>query len=59
MSENLESGSEKMKFYKKVIKFLKRKESRGAHFRTDYQFTNDVAEHTCMVKGETGLVFVA
>lgn len=38
---------------------LKRKESRGAHFRTDYQVTKDVAEHNCMVKGESGLVFVA
>lgn len=37
----------------------KRKESRGAHYRTDYQFTNEVAEHNCMVKGEKGLVFVA
>lgn len=38
---------------------LKRKESRGAHFRTDYQVTKEVAEHNCMVKGESGLVFVA
>lgn len=37
----------------------KRKESRGAHFRTDFQTTADVAEHNCMVKGEKGLVFVA
>lgn len=31
---------------------LKRKESRGAHFRSDYQITNDIAQHNCMVKGE-------
>jgi len=37
----------------------KRKESRGAHFRKDYQMTKEVAEHNCMVKGEKGLVFVA
>lgn len=29
----------------------KRKESRGAHFRNDYQITKDVAEHSCMIKG--------
>lgn len=38
---------------------LKREESRGAHFRTDYQYTSEVAEHNCVVKGEKGLVFVA
>lgn len=42
---------------------LKRKESRGAHFRTDYQATNDVAEHSCLVNGlkwgEKEPVFVA
>ena len=42
---------------------LKRKESRGAHFRNDYQFKRDIAEHNClvkdMVKGERGLVFIA
>lgn len=42
---------------------LKRKESRGAHYRTDYQATNDVAEHSCLVKGlkrgEQEPVFVA
>ena len=27
----------------------KRKESRGAHFRTDYQITEDIAEHSCIV----------
>lgn len=37
----------------------KRKESRGAHFRTDYQITKDVAEHSCMIKGEKAPVFVA
>lgn len=38
---------------------LKRKESRGAHFRTDYQATSDVAEHSCLIKGEKEPVFVA
>lgn len=38
---------------------LKRRESRGAHFRTDYQTTKNVAEHTCMIKGEKQPVFVA
>jgi L-aspartate oxidase len=38
---------------------LKRKESRGAHFRTDYSFTKEVAEHNCMQKTDEGLVFVA
>lgn len=42
---------------------LKRKESRGAHFRTDFQATSDVAEHSCLVKGlkkgEQEPVFVA
>lgn len=42
---------------------LKRKESRGAHFRMDYQATQDVAEHSCLVKGlkkgEQEPVFVA
>lgn len=37
---------------------IKRKESRGAHFRTDYPVTNEIAEHSCMIKGERGLVFV-
>lgn len=36
----------------------KRKESRGAHFRTDYQITKDVAEHSCIIKGEKTPVFV-
>jgi len=42
---------------------LKRKESRGAHFRSDYQIKHEIAEHNCLVKGEVrgecGLVFVA
>lgn len=38
---------------------LKRKESRGAHFRTDYQTTKSAAEHTCMIKGEKAPIFVA
>jgi len=37
----------------------KRKESRGAHFRTDYQVTKDVAEHNCIIKGEKEPTFVA
>ena len=36
----------------------KRKESRGAHFRTDFQMTKDVSEHNCMIKGEKTPVFV-
>lgn len=36
----------------------KRKESRGAHFRTDFQHTKDVSEHNCMIKGEKTPVFV-
>lgn len=36
----------------------KRKESRGAHFRNDYTQTDDLAQHSRMVKGEKGLVFV-
>lgn len=31
---------------------INRKESRGAHCRIDYQFTKDVAEHTCIEKGK-------
>lgn len=38
---------------------LKRKESRGAHFRSDYQITKDIAEHNCMMKGEKSPIFVA
>lgn len=37
----------------------KRNESRGAHYRTDYQMIKDVAEHSCMIKGEKEPVFVA
>lgn len=37
---------------------LKRKESRGAHFRKDYPNTKETVEHNCMIKGEKGLVFV-
>lgn len=38
---------------------LKRKESRGAHFREDYQTTKDIAEHNCMIKGGKEPTFVA
>lgn len=42
---------------------LNRKESRGAHFRKDFQATKDVAEHSCLIrgfgKGEQTPVFVA
>lgn len=37
----------------------KRKESRGAHFRTDYQVTKEIAEHNCMIKCEQKPTFVA
>lgn len=37
----------------------KRKESRGAHYRTDYQVTKDIAEHNCMIKSEKEPTFVA
>lgn len=37
---------------------LKRQESRGAHFRTDYIATSDLVEHSCMIKGAKGRVFV-
>lgn len=37
---------------------LKRKESRGAHFRTDFTQTNELAEHNLLKKGETKPVFV-
>lgn len=36
----------------------KRKESRGAHFRKDYPYTNEIAKHNCMIKGEREPVFV-
>lgn len=32
---------------------LTRKESRGAHFRTDYTMTNEIAEHNLLIKGES------
>lgn len=38
---------------------LNRKESRGAHFRKDFTATKEVAEHSCMIKGEKTPVFVA
>lgn len=37
---------------------LKRNESRGAHYRTDYTNMKEVAEHSCMIKGEKGFAFV-
>ncbi|MBR2526351.1 L-aspartate oxidase [bacterium] len=37
---------------------LKRKESRGAHYRSDYQFTKDIAEHNCVLKQQGELSFV-
>lgn len=41
---------------------LNRKESRGAHYRKDFQTTTDVAQHSCLirgiVKGEKTPVFV-
>lgn len=37
---------------------LKRKESRGAHFRKDYPYTKSPVEHNCMIKGEKRLVSV-
>lgn len=37
---------------------LKREESRGAHFRTDYPNMKEIAEHSCMIKGEKGFAFV-
>ncbi len=37
---------------------LNRKESRGAHYRTDYPFTKDIAEHNCVVKQQGELSFV-
>lgn len=33
-----------------VISALKRKESRGAHYRTDYLQTDDVARHSCLTR---------
>ena len=37
---------------------LNRKESRGAHFRSDYSYTADIAEHNCIVKQQGELSFV-
>ncbi|MBQ3312128.1 L-aspartate oxidase [bacterium] len=37
---------------------LNRKESRGAHYRTDFMVTKDIAEHTCIIKQEGELNFV-
>lgn len=37
---------------------LARKESRGAHYRTDYLSQNDVAEHSKLINKEGELVFV-
>lgn len=38
---------------------LKRQESRGAHFRTDFPKTSEIAQHNCMIKGENKPVFVS
>lgn len=37
----------------------RRKECRGAHFRTDYQFTNDNAHHNFMTKQDNGLAVIS
>ena len=37
---------------------LNRKESRGAHYRTDYPQTKDIAEHNCIIKQQGELSFV-
>lgn len=37
---------------------LNRKESRGAHFRTDYPTTNEVGKHNCVIKEEGEVSFV-
>lgn len=36
-----------------IIKLaLRRQESRGAHYRVDYQFTYDKGLHNCIVRGQ-------
>ena len=37
---------------------LNRKESRGAHYRIDYPFTKDIAEHSCIMNKQGELSFV-
>ena len=37
---------------------LNRKESRGAHYRTDFMITKDIAEHNCIMKQQGELSFV-
>lgn len=37
---------------------INRKESRGAHYRTDYPYTKDIAEHNCIIKQQGELSFV-
>ena len=37
---------------------LSRKESRGAHYRSDYPNTKDIAEHNCILKEQGELSFV-
>ena len=37
---------------------INRKESRGAHYRTDYPMTKDIAEHNCIMKQQGELSFV-
>ena len=41
-----------------VISALRRKESRGAHYRLDYLNTNEECVHTCFTKKEGELCFV-
>lgn len=37
---------------------LNRKESRGGHYRSDFPYTKDIAEHNCIVKQQGELSFV-